>query len=75
MHRLHGQIAACEGELRFEVRSEFWAYRFGRRSNRLEWLGRTRGAHTYSLAAAGQKLEIPKKKATTEVTALTINLE
>ena len=41
MHRLRGQIAARGGELRFEVRSEFWAYRFGQRSNRLEWLGRT----------------------------------
>ena len=30
---------------------------------------------THRLAAAGQKLEIPKKKATTEVTAFTINLE
>jgi hypothetical protein len=61
MHRLRGQIAAREGELRFEVRSEFWAYRFGRRSNRLEWLGRTRGAHTYPLAAAGQKSEVTGK--------------
>lgn len=62
MHRLRGQIAAREGELRFEVRSEFWAYRFGLRSNRLEWLGRTRGAHTYPLAAAGQKLVRTKQK-------------
>ena len=30
---------------------------------------------THRLAAAGQKSEIPKKKATTEVTAFTINLE
>ena len=55
MHRLHGQIAAREGELRFEVRSEFWAYRFGQRSNRLEWLGRTRGAHISPLAVTGPK--------------------
>lgn len=47
-----------EGELRFEVRSEFWAYRFGRRSNWLEWLGRTRGAHTYQLAVANIKSEV-----------------
>ena len=58
MHRLRGQIAAREGELRFEVRSEFWAYRFGRRLNRLEWLGRTRGAHTYQLAVASIKSEV-----------------
>ena len=51
--RPHGQIAARKGELRFEVRSEFWAYRFGLRSKRLEWLGRTRGAHIYPLAVAG----------------------
>ena len=75
MHQLRCQIAARKGELRIEVRSEFWAYQFGRRSNRLEWLSRTRGAHISPLAATGQKLEIPKKKATTEVTAFTINLE
>ena len=57
MHRLRGQIAAREGELRFEVRSEFWAYRFGQRSNRLEWLGRTRGAHIYPLAVVGQRVQ------------------
>lgn len=72
--RPHGQIAARWGELRFGLRSESWAYRLG--FIRTDWSGWAglRG-RTHRLAAAGQKLEIPKKKATTEVTAFTINLE
>ena len=44
--RPHGQIAAREGELRFGLRSESWAYRLG--FIRTDWSGWAglRGAHT-----------------------------